>query len=132
MVTDVVRIRLIWGHYHQACIFVGVILAAFISDKTGYRGRVIFACCAISAVGYALLLGLPLDNHAGRFAGTCLLAAGSNSPLVICLAWLAVNTPGYTYRASAGAWINIFSQVIAISGNQAYQDPPLYRTGVAA
>ncbi|KAF2457083.1 major facilitator superfamily domain-containing protein [Lineolata rhizophorae] len=113
-----------------ACALVGIIVASYISDKLGKRGIIICINSALAAVGYCLLLAL--DAPTGRFIATCLCAATIYPNIVIILVWTAINNPGYTYRASAAAIINMISQCIAISGNQAYSDPPLYRKGNAS
>ena len=52
--------------------------------------------------------------------------------MVVNLTWAAGINVGYTFRASATALVNSIAQAVAISGNQAYVDPPLYRKGHAA
>ncbi|KAH9905139.1 putative pantothenate transporter [Xylariomycetidae sp. FL2044] len=113
-----------------AVSFVGILLAARVSDRLRRRGYVISACCAVGVVGYALLLAL--TDATGRLVATCVVAFGCYSPIVLTLAWTATNNPGYTYRASAAALINVFAQAVAIGGNQAFEDPPYYRVGLGA
>lgn len=113
-----------------ACALVGITVSARVADKTGRRGMVICFNACIAVVGYALLLGL--KSNSGRFAATCIVACFTYATIVINLAWVAINNPGYTYRASAAASVNIVSQLLAISGNQAYADPPYYKTGNSA
>ncbi|KAF2474391.1 putative pantothenate transporter [Lindgomyces ingoldianus] len=113
-----------------ASAFVGILVACRISDKIKLRGIVISVCSAVAALGYVLLLSL--RNNLGRLIATCMLAAGVYPITVLTLSWMAANIPGYTYRASAVAMINVISQCLSISGNQAYQDPPFYRKGMSA
>lgn len=112
-----------------ACAFVGLIFWARISDKLNRRGLIICINSAIAAVGYAILLAL--DQPTPRFIATCICSFSVYPNIVLLLAWAAVNNPGYTYRASAAAIINMISQCVSIGGSQAYSDPPIYRKGNA-
>ncbi|OJD32526.1 mfs transporter protein [Diplodia corticola] len=113
-----------------AASFVGILTSCFISDALRKRGIVIVVDAAIAAVGYVLLLVLT-DNTA-RLAATCVVAAAAYPLVVLSLAWTASNNVGYTFRASAAAIINISAQLVAIGGNQAFNDPPYYRQGLGA
>ncbi|GME33902.1 MFS transporter [Neofusicoccum parvum] len=113
-----------------AAAFVGILGSCWSSDKLQKRGIVICIDCALAAVGYALLLGL--TNNTGRLVATCLVAAFAYPVGVLSLAWTASNNVGYTYRASAAALINVVAQSVGIGGNQAFNDPPYYRKGLAS
>ncbi|KAH8879326.1 MFS general substrate transporter [Thozetella sp. PMI_491] len=113
-----------------ACACFGIILWARISDRTNARGLTLAISTAGAVVGYAMLIGVTNDKV--RFFATCLVAFSSYPNIVLMLSWAAMNFVGYTRRGSALAFLNIFSQLFAISGNQAYLDPPYYRTGNAA
>lgn len=113
-----------------SCAFVWIIVSARVADKLDWRGLVICINACIAVGAYAMLIGL--TSNVGRFVATCLAAASTYPNVVLVLSWTAINNPGYTYRASAAAIVNIVSQCLAISGNQAYADPPLYRTGNSA
>ncbi|KAH8201386.1 hypothetical protein TruAng_004469 [Truncatella angustata] len=63
--------------------------------------------------------------------GTCIVAAGVYPITLLSLVWVATNNVGYTYRASTAGLINVFAQLVAISSNFAYSDPPYYRQGLA-
>lgn len=111
-----------------ACAFVALIVTGYLSDRFQQRGYAIATVSCIGILGYALLLGI--TNNTGRFVATCLVGMGTYPMIVLTLVWTATNNVGYTYRASAAACINVIAQCIAISGNQAYQDPPYYRKGL--
>jgi len=113
-----------------ACAWVSILFWSRISDKIQRRGLVVLVNMSVAAIGYILLL--TITGPAGRFASTCVLAIGIYPQIVITSVWLATMNVGYTYRASAVALANSISQAVAIAGNQAYVDPPLYRRGHAA
>ncbi|RYP11172.1 hypothetical protein DL765_007859 [Monosporascus sp. GIB2] len=113
-----------------AVTFVGILASCYTSDRLRLRGVVIMFDSALACVGLVLLL--TITNNAGRFVAACITTAGVYPIVVICLTWTATNHPGYTYRASAAALINVFSQAVAIAGNKSYNDPPYYRKGLGA
>ncbi|KAF7525051.1 hypothetical protein G7054_g11215 [Neopestalotiopsis clavispora] len=107
---------------------VGILAASRVADKLQRRGVIIMVCAALAVVGYVLLL--TLTNDTARLAATCVVAAGAYPISVLSLVWMATNNVGYTFRASAAGMVNIFSQLIAISANFAFSDPPYYRLGL--
>ncbi|KAH6658034.1 putative pantothenate transporter [Truncatella angustata] len=112
-----------------ASAFVGIIIAARIADKTQKRGILISICASYAVVGYILLL--TVTNNTIRLVGTCIVAAGVYPITLLSLVWVATNNVGYTYRASTAGLINVFAQLVAISSNFAYSDPPYYQQGLA-
>lgn len=124
-----------------ACAFVGIIFWARVADITNARGLTLAASSFTSVLGYALLMGLTGDKE--QLAATCIIAFGAYPNIVLTLSWLSISIVGYTKRSvridqlfacshtkiscsgSALAFINTFSQLVAIAGNQAYSDPPL-------
>ncbi len=113
-----------------AVTFVSIIASCYASDRIGMRGPVIVFDSALASLGLILLL--TIANPAGRLVAACVTAGGAYPIVVLTLTWTATNHPGYTYRASAAALINVFSQAVAIAGNLSYNDPPMYRTGLGA
>lgn len=113
-----------------ACAFVALLVTGYLSDRFQQRGYAIAIVSCIGILGYALLLGI--TNDTGRFVAACLVGMGTYPMIVLTMVWTAANNVGYTYRASATAFINIIAQCVAISGNQVYQDPPYYRKGLGA
>ena len=113
-----------------ASALVGINFWSYLSDRLGRRGTIICINSAIAAVGYAMLLAL--KGSVPRLLAICILAASVYPNVIIVQAWTSINNPGYTSRAAAVAITNMVSQCISISGNQAYDDPPLYRKGNGA
>lgn len=113
-----------------ACAFFGLIFFGVIADRTNQRGLTLVAANCVSLLGYALLIGV--TNNKARFAATCILSFGLYSTIILQLSWMTMATAGYTNRGASLAFNNIFSQLFAMAGNQAYLDPPYYRTGNTA
>jgi MFS family permease len=109
-----------------ACALVGINLFARIADKTDRRGLPLIAACMFASLGYVLLL--IVTNLKARMAATCILAFGIFATIPLTLTWLTTNIAGYTQRGSASAIMNMVAQAFAISGNQAYTDPPLCKS----
>lgn len=109
---------------------MGINFWSYLSDRLARRGIIICVNSAIAAVGYAMLLAL--DDPVPRLVVICIVAVSVYLNVVIVQAWTSINNPGYTSRAAAVAITNMVSQCISISGNQAYDDPPLYRKGNGA
>ena len=113
-----------------AVTFFSIIGSSWVSDRLQKRGAVIMFDSAVACLGLILLL--TITNNAGRLVAACVAAAGINPIVVLTLTWTATNHPGYTYRASAAALINVISQAASIGGNQSFDDPPMYRKGLGA
>ncbi|KAI1506363.1 MFS general substrate transporter [Biscogniauxia marginata] len=113
-----------------ASAFVGVLFWSRLADRTNARGLVLAGAMSGAIIGYVILLAT--TNRNVRFAGTCVLAFFIYSNIVLQLSWASMNFIGYTRRGSSLAFFNIISQVFAISGTQAYSDPPYYRKGHTA
>ncbi|KAI0479429.1 MFS general substrate transporter [Xylariaceae sp. FL0804] len=110
-----------------ACAFVGILFWCRLADVTNRRGLVIIGAAVFAVAGYALLVGS--KDYRVQFAATTIVAFGVYPQIVLHLSWAALNFIGYTRRGSALAFFNIFSQLFAISGTQAYSDPPYYHKG---
>lgn len=92
------------------------------ADKLNRRGLTLLMAVSVTIVGYILLLAV--ENYKARLAATCIVAFGVFSTIPVCSTWLTTNIAGYTRRGSAAAMINMIAQAFAISGTQAYSDPP--------
>ncbi|KAI1383860.1 putative pantothenate transporter [Hypoxylon trugodes] len=110
-----------------ACGCVGILFFSRIADKTNARGLVLAASTVGAVIGYAVLIWV--TNRNVRFAATCLVAFSVFPNSVLQLTWAAMSFVGYTRRGSVLAFFNIFPHLFAISGTQAYQDPPYYSIG---
>ncbi|KAI0383994.1 putative pantothenate transporter [Hypomontagnella monticulosa] len=113
-----------------ACGCAGILLFSRIADKTNARGIVLAVSTVGAVIGYAILIWV--TNRDVRFAATCLVAFSIFPNTVLQLSWSAMSFVGYTRRGSVLAFCNIFPHLFAISGNQAYQDPPYYAVGNSA
>ncbi|KAI1455775.1 putative pantothenate transporter [Annulohypoxylon moriforme] len=112
------------------CGCVGIIFFSRIADITNARGIVLASSTIGAVIGYAILIWV--TNRNVRFAATCLVAFSIYPSTVLQLSWGAMCFVGYTRRGSMLAFFNIFPHLFAISGTQAYQDPPYYSKGNAA
>lgn len=112
-----------------ACAFVNIMFCARVADKTNKRGILIVANCCLGLVGFVMLLAI--TNNTARLVGTCLIAAALMPCLMLVVVWMAINFPGYSYRTSSVAFINVCAQLFGILGNKVYADPPYYRQGLA-
>jgi hypothetical protein len=125
------------------CGAAGVLLWAKIADKTNARGLTLAISTIGAIVGYSILISMRQRNI--QFFATCLVAFSMYPSIVLQLSWCAMCFPGYTQRwvklgnlsiqtclilinvpdrGSVLAFMNMFSEVIAIAGTQAYSDPP--------
>ncbi|KAI6081263.1 putative pantothenate transporter [Hypoxylon rubiginosum] len=112
------------------CGCVGIIFFSRLADKTNARGMITAISTVGAVVGYAILIWV--TNRDVRFFATCLVAFSIFPNTVLQITWAAMSFVGYTRRGSMLAFINIFPHLFAISGNQAYQDPPYYSVGNSA
>ncbi|KAI0882301.1 putative pantothenate transporter [Annulohypoxylon maeteangense] len=112
------------------CGCVGIIFFSRIADLTNARGIVLASSTIGAVIGYAILIWV--TNRNVRFAATCIVAFSIYPSTVLQLSWGAMSFVGYTRRGSMLAFFNIFPHLFAISGTQAYQDPPYYSKGNAA
>ncbi|KAF4762116.1 hypothetical protein N7455_001423 [Penicillium solitum] len=105
-----------------ACACIGVLFWARVADRTNARGLTLALSTCGAIVGYAMLVAI--ENEHARFAATCIVGFSIYPTIVLQLSWSAMSFAGYTRRGSALAFMNIFSQLFAICGTQAYSDPP--------
>ncbi|KAI1101042.1 putative pantothenate transporter [Jackrogersella minutella] len=112
------------------CGCVGILLFSRIADKTNARGIVLASSTVGAVIGYAVLIWV--RHRDIRFAATCLVAFSVYPNTVLQMSWAAMSFVGYTRRGSVIAFFNIFPHLFAISGTQAYQDPPYYSIGNSA
>lgn len=109
-----------------ACALVGINLFAQCADRTNRRGLSLLGASAVAVLGYVLLLAI--SNYKARLAATCILAFGLFATIPISTTWLTMNIAGFTRRGAATAMMNMFAQAFAISGNQAFIDPPICKS----
>ena len=98
-----------------------------ISDRFNRKGPFLIGCLAVVCVGYIILIAVE-SVHVKIFA-TCLVASGVYPSVILLVAWLGINTGGYTKRATTWAGCEILAQVLSIAGTHVYTDPPRYIKG---
>ncbi|KAI1475625.1 MFS general substrate transporter [Daldinia eschscholtzii] len=112
------------------CGCIGILFFSRVADKTNARGIVQAVSLVPAVIGYAVLIWV--KNQQVRFAATCFIAFSIYPSTVLQMSWAAMSFIGYTRRGSVLAFFNVFPHLFAISGNQAYQDPPYYSVGNSA
>ncbi|KAI1464243.1 MFS general substrate transporter [Daldinia caldariorum] len=112
------------------CGCVGILFFSRVADKTNARSIVMAVSLIPAIIGYAILIWV--KNQQVRFAATCFIAFSIYPSTVLQMSWAAMSFIGYTRRGSVLAFFNVFPHIFAISGNQAYQDPPYYSVGNSA
>lgn len=110
------------------CAFVTLPLIAWLSDRYKVKGPFIILALAVTCIGYIILLTVTSGNAVRMFA-TCLITAGLYPAVVLKLAWLALNTGGFTKRGTTWALAEIVGQCLAIMGASEYIDGPRYIKG---
>jgi hypothetical protein len=112
-----------------AVAFVTTLFFTNMSDRTNMRGPWLTFLSTLTFIGLILLLTVK-TNHAARYAGICMAAAGMYPSVMIVLTWLAVNTRNYTHRATASAITNMIAQSVVAAAVQAFNQPPFYFKGL--
>lgn len=110
-----------------ACAFVTVLSFCYFSDRINLKGPFILFGFTLSAIGYIMLL--TVKETKAKVAATCFIAAGMYPAVVLMVAWLVINTGGYTKRASAWAFSEVVSQCLSIMGSNIYVNGPRYIKG---
>ncbi len=102
-------------------------LFAYLADRFRSKGITVLVCLIITSVGFVLLLAT--TNRVALMVGACLVAAGSYPGVPISAAWLLSFHGGYTKRATAMWFIQIFIQSYSIIASQVYRTPPRFFMG---
>lgn len=110
-----------------ACAFVALLVLCYASDRLNIKGPFIFFGFAMSAIGYIMLLTVKPTSV--KIVATCFIAGGMYPSTVLMVAWLAINTGGFTKRASVWALAEVFSQCFSIMGANIYVNGPKYVKG---
>ena len=95
-----------------AVAFVGTIIASYLSDRFRSRGIFVIILQLLSAVGFAILLGVP-NNNAVRYFATFLAVLGcfSNGPLM--LSWAANTAGSHSAAAVRLGFMNAMGQTFS-------------------
>ncbi|KAK3937955.1 major facilitator superfamily transporter [Diplogelasinospora grovesii] len=116
----------------HVCGAVGLYLFALSSDRHRERGYHILSGILVTLVG--LLVVVTAQSHSGKYAGLCILLAGSYVSPPLTVAWLSGNTPAPGKRAlvlGVNGWGNLAGAI----GSELYRaeyapgyETPLYAT----
>lgn len=106
------------------CGAAGLYLSALSSDRRRERGLHICGGLAVTLVGLAIVLAAPSNNVGARYAGLCVLLAGSYVAPPLTAAWLSGNTPEPGKRALV-LGVNGWGNLAGVVGAQ------LFRPGYA-
>ncbi|KIW71768.1 hypothetical protein PV04_00005 [Phialophora macrospora] len=110
-----------------ASAFCTLLILCYISDWVNLKGPFIMFGFAVNVIGYAMLLGV--KSTAAKVVATCFITSGMYPAVVLFLTWLAINTGGFTKRATTWAMAEIFGQLFSILGANIYDDGPRYVKG---
>lgn len=84
--------------------FLLCVLAAYVSDRYGWRGYIVAGFASIGVVGYGLLAGVQDENATGvRYLGIWLAACGVFPALCINVTWLFNNQGGDSKKGAGFA-----------------------------
>jgi hypothetical protein len=112
-----------------ACAFCTLLILCYLSDLVNLKGPFIMFGFAVNAIGYAMLLGV--KSTAAKVVATCFITSGMYPAVVLFLTWLAINTGGFTKRATTWAIAEVFGQLFSIMGANIYDNGPRYVKGHA-
>lgn len=82
---------------------VGLVSVSFLFDRVNHKAWITFGCLCTAIVGLIILLAT--TNKVALVARACFVSAGAYPGLVVSVAWLLTFHGGYTKRATA-AWFN--------------------------
>ena len=110
-----------------ACAFFCLIAVCSISDRLNIKFVPIICLLSMILLGYILLVAATSTN--ARIAGTCLVVAGAYPTVVLTVAWIGINTAGFTKRAATWSVAEICSNSFAVMGSHIYTNPPRFIKG---
>lgn len=116
------------------CYAVGALsylVAAYLSDRSGYRGYFAVGGCVVACTGYAILLGTPRYGPHAQYAGCLIVAAGMYVASGLPLSWLPNNLPSDHKRAAGQGTCIALGNCAGIISSFIYrtQDKPTYYLG---
>ncbi|KIL66701.1 hypothetical protein M378DRAFT_23325 [Amanita muscaria Koide BX008] len=110
------------AQFHTVLVFllavVLIIVVALLGDRLKLRGPFVLGALPLSMLGYIVMIAS--KSNATRFAGACLLIAGTFSSLPSLLAIVANNSEGHYKRASAMALQAAMSNISGVPGTYIY------------
>ena len=112
-----------------ACATVSLLVVCTLSDRLQKKGILLAGSFTTSCVGYILLI--TVDSIPVKLFATCLVTAGVYPAVILTVAWLGINTGGYTKRGTVWAMCEVFGQCFSILGSHIYTDAPRFVKGHA-
>lgn len=109
------------------CAFFTLLGLCYASDRLNVKGPFVIFGFTLSAIGYAMLLGV--KQTAVKIVAVCFITSGMYPAVVLLLTWMAINTGGFTKRATTWAMGEILSQLFSIMGSNIYVNGPRYVKG---
>ncbi|KAH9990141.1 major facilitator superfamily domain-containing protein [Xylariaceae sp. FL0662B] len=109
----------------------GMVLVAYLSDKLRHRYGFIMLGCAITTVGYGMLLHQDWLSREAKYAAIFLVTLGAYIGTPMALAWLANNVSGHWKRAFGSAIQVTIGNIAGIIGSTIFlqNEAPRYPTG---
>jgi hypothetical protein len=104
-----------------------LIAFAYSSDHLNRKCWLNFACLCITITGFVILLST--TDKVALVAGACFVSAGAYPGLVLSVSWLLTFHGGFTKRATAVWFSQIFIQCESIIATQVYDSPPRFFKG---
>jgi len=96
-----------------AVAFVGTIACSYLSDRVRSRGPFVVVLMLLSAIGFAILIGVPHNNSARYFA-TFLVVLGAFSNIPLMLSWAANTAGSHSAAAVRLGFMNSVGQCFSI------------------
>lgn len=106
---------------------VSLMIFAYLADRYRCKALGTAVCLSISITGFVILLAT--TNRIALMAGACFVLAGSYPALAISVAWILSFHGGFTKRAVAVWFLQIFIQSESIIATQVYDGPPRFFKG---
>ncbi|EIW69702.1 hypothetical protein TREMEDRAFT_44171 [Tremella mesenterica DSM 1558] len=108
-----------------------MLIVAWVSDRYGKRGPGMLLGMGMMSMGFAMLVGLKPDHHAGRYAALVFCETGQFITIPLNLTWVAENSGNGSRRAFALPFVIACAQALAIASGYMFpaKDKPVYHLG---
>ncbi|KAH8885385.1 MFS general substrate transporter [Thozetella sp. PMI_491] len=109
----------------------GLLIAAYLSDRTKHRYGFIMTGVAIASTGYIMLLNQGSLSRDAKYAAVFLVTLGGYMATPIPLGWLANNTSGHWKRAFGSGFQVMIGNCAGLVGSNIFltNESPSYPTG---